>query len=328
MIRAEKPFLVLELFEGPYRNERLLASPATTLYDYRRAIRLFSQYLERPAVVFDLEKQTLLDFRRWRIESGPRHRRGTTTGRRSIAKTAPPPLSFATVNKDLRVLAALAKYAFDESFIAAAPRKTTALTEPKRQPEGYHIDDIMRLLDACAKTPGEIVGLPAGMFWWSLFSAVYDTGLRRTTLFTRTYADLNFATARIKCVAESQKQRADQTRELHPDTMTVLARMREFGHELIWPWPHVHNTFYKAVRKIRARAGLRRMPKKPVHGLRSSHATYLFDKFGLDAARDACGHSSAQVTERHYIDRTLLTDQPGARSLPRPEAFPLDAIDA
>jgi integrase len=313
-----------------YRREKLLSSPATTLYEYARAVRIFAKFLKRPATVRDLNKPKLLEFREWRIAAGQQQRRGHVYGKfpyRPNTKNGKPPkakpLSVASVNKDLRVLAALARFAFDEMLIEAPPRKVSRLTEPKREPQGYSIDDIAKLLRACAETPGKIGGVPAALFWWTFFAATYDTGLRRTVLLGRSWSDLNFQTGRINANAEDQKQNADQTRELSEETLDALRNLRKYNKRLIWHFPHCDNTFYRRTRKIIARAELSRLPRKPVHGLRCSHATYIYEKFGLDAARDACGHSTSLVTQRYYIDKTLLSNQPGAISLPRPEALPV-----
>ena len=52
---------------------------------------------------------------------------------------------------------------------------------------------------------------------------------------------------------------------------------------------------------------------------RCAHATYLAAAAGLNVAAESCGHSSPNVTRKHYIDESLIERGRRAYQIPRPE---------
>jgi len=318
MIRASVTVrtLLSEVYDQFYVPERLLESPQTTHEENRRAIRILSDYLGRPAEIDDLDKATLIACRAWRIEQGAR--KGKDGAKRK-------PLSPATANKDLRPLVALWNYCFDEELTTNAPRKIRPLKQARRKPEAYSIDGVSAVLASAMQETEQLAGVPASLWWCSLLAAFYDTGYRRKTLLMATWSDLDVERHCLRRPAEEQKDNEDQAQELHGDTLRLLESIRRPLRREIWPWPfRGHGPWYLRLRRILARSGLARVPKKPAHGLRASHATYLADVAGIQAAADSCAHSTTQVTREHYVDRTLLSSGRSASRLPRPAMPNLD----
>lgn len=140
-------------FRDAYIPERIPQCPATTRAEYARAIAHLGRFLERTAVVDDLDKATLVAFRAWRLESPPLFRRAASKRSASpaAATNASPAttkhVSPATVNKEIRTLQAICRFAYDESIVDA-PKRIGPITEARRQPEAYGIEDVTRLLAA------------------------------------------------------------------------------------------------------------------------------------------------------------------------------------
>ncbi len=310
--------LVSDIYEQEYVPDRLPLSPETTHSENRRAIRHFDQYCDefyhRRATIDDLGKQAFRDFREWRIASGARYK----------AAEKSRPLSPATLNKEIRILRAIEQFVFDEfadQLGLLMPRKLQALRQPKRKPQAYSIDDLTRVLRSAMQEREVLAGVPMNLWWASILLAFYDTGYRKTTLLFSRWTDLDIEARILHRPAEEQKDDEDGAQELHPDTMRLILAIRLPAREKIWPWPFSaksNRPWYQRLGRILDRAGLERIPKKPSHGFRSSHATYLADVAGIDAAAASCNHSSPAVTRDSYIDRTLLSSGRNASRLPRP----------
>jgi integrase len=152
--------------------------------------------------------------------------------------------------------------------------------------------------------------------------AFYDTGYRKQTLLLSKWSDLDHQKRILRRPAEEQKDDEDGAQELHPDTIKVIQSIRSPSRIHIWPWPFSaksNKPWYDRLGRILDRAGLSRLPAKPTHGFRASHATYLSEVAGLQAAADSCNHSSPQVTRDSYIDNTLLSAGRNATKIRRPE---------
>lgn len=315
MIRAlvSVQSLLETIYEDYYTPENLSGSPPETHQENRRFIRLFGEFLGRPATIDDLDKPALVGYRTWRLDRGAMKGKDVDSGQ-------PRRLSPATVNKELRIGRALWRFAWDEEFPGVAPpRKIRELREPKRKPEAYSVEAIAAVLASAMLETEEFGGVPSSLWWCAILAAFYDTGYRRKTLLQSKWSNFDPEARILRRPAEEQKDDEDGAQELHPDTVALLDRIRQPERSYIWPWPfRSHGPWYVRLHRIVKRANLSRPPRKPTHGLRASHATYLFSVAGIEAAATSCNHSSSQVTRDSYIDATLLETGRNASRLPRP----------
>jgi integrase len=200
------------------------------------------------------------------------------------------------------------------------PRRITPLKVSRRLPEGYSIDDIVKVLAHAEKKKGYVKAAPARLWWWTILSAYFDTGARCSVLFERTWADIDWKRSTLRLPGDEQKHRVEQRKDLHPQTLERLATMREHVEPRptakIWKAPFTVWWFRKLVKRLATEAGVSRLPRLPLHGFRIAHGSYLFDKLGLDAARESLRHSSGKTTMKHYIDPTLLSGKKTASQLP------------
>ena len=88
---------------------------------------------------------------------------------------------------------------------------------------------------------------------------------------------------------------------------------------MLFPWPYARSTNgkqgpWKRLGEILNRAGLPTSHRDKFHKIRRTHATYLADVAGEEAAQRSLGHASIQTT-RSYIDPTKLTRRSNAADI-------------
>lgn len=275
---------VLGFFDDSYRVVRMATSSAANVNTRRAELQRFDRWLKRQATMDDLSEDAI-----------ERFMASLLTERRSPA----------TVNKYRRVLMALWSYAWKKRKGCSPPGDVPKLREPKRLPVAWSQEEMARLLEAAAETRGDVCGIPARVFWPALICTIYDTGLRITAAMSIPTARLNLATGWILATHDTQKQKADQAFKLHPETLKLLLLTGPHERETLFPWPFVdrRKTLVRALNGILIRAGLPHGARDKFHKIRRTHATYLADVAGEQAAQYSLGHSSASVT-RGYLDPT------------------------
>ena len=294
---------LLDFFSEYYEPLRLLGRSPETGKQYRLAIVNFCGYLGRSPVLSDLLDRELAKLAGWLLSRGR---------------------SAATVNKTLRHLRALWRFAHAERFVESLPR-TSNVPEPKRVPVAWTVDEIGRLLRGCDGESGKIGPLPARRFWRALILFTYDTGVRKnaTLHLTPVHVELTRRTALIP--AELQKQRTDQIVRYSAECAKILSEILSVAPDRRWlfPWPYdrfagrTWCALDRRFKRICKRAGLDTMHGL-FHRLRRSRATYGELVAPGSATRDL-GHSARWLTERHYIDPRLLPPSDVVDRLPRPE---------
>ncbi|MDM8008617.1 MAG: tyrosine-type recombinase/integrase [Phycisphaerae bacterium] len=278
------------------RLKTLMAKSPRTIETTRETLRLVNK-LCRPAVIADIDRGMVMDFRAKRLAAG---------------------LSPATVNKDLRQLKSALSYAVDAGLLKANPLlrwKGMMLREPEKRIRVVEPAEFEKLLNAC-KLPELRV----------LLTVAYRQGLRRTELTNLRWlgphdeplVDLeNHVLHVINRWEEGEltKSRKNRSIPLHPEAREALAKLWEatpkiveggavkpkFPHVFVWPedgrqyhpdW--VSHYFASLVEE----AGL---PACSIHDLRRSFST-LAQRAGVDkyTVKDLGGWSAVSVVERHY----------------------------
>lgn len=207
-------------------------------------------------------------------------------------------------------------------MVPALPRPTV----PEIDPEGPQVWELRKILDAAERMQvPRLAGISPAVFWRSLVRLAFNTAERRGALLALKFAD----------VRELREQRSLPgceepgevcSFELHvpavvrkghkkkglviPLNDAALGAVRELEtacpRELLYPWPHTLRYFAECWKQLVVElAGFPDEPRFHFHRIRStaiSEATAINEQAGVMLA----GHSSAEVTRKHYQQRRLL----------------------
>jgi integrase len=223
-----------------------------------------------------------------------------------------------TVNNRRRQLLTLWSAAADDSLAPPPlPRRVSRLPEPIDPPEAWTVDEVSELLWTAQHWPGKVADVPAGVWWDSLFSAAYWTGVRISALRSATKADYDGRQLRIR--GRIQKNKRGQLFEVPPHLASKLDRIVEYPSPLLWPWPHCRRHLFTVARRIIERAGLPcpHEGRMLFHRLRRTHVSYAW-RIDPAVAQRSAGHSSPETTRRHYVSPAIAPERSAADCLPVP----------
>ncbi|MFH1923801.1 MAG: phage integrase SAM-like domain-containing protein [Planctomycetota bacterium] len=265
-----------------YVPERMVGSSPGSVEQNAVAVRRFSRQLGRPSMIEDLTDESLSGHLGWLLDQG---------------------LSRATVNSSRGSLVSLWRHAYRKKLLTELPT-VEKLKEYKRLPEAWTLEELARLLQACAETPGWIGGLKACDFWQALVLVLYRTGLRRRADMEIEQSHVDLQTGWLFVPGENQKQKADQRFRLSEDAMDAIRRIWLPPRRLLFPWPNRLRRLYYRFDTILGRSGLPSTRKDKFHKIRRTTASYIAKVAGAEAAGRQLGHSGSDVTKR-YIDPTI-----------------------
>lgn len=286
------PETLLDACEKIYFPRNLRIRCEETKRQYRLAISDFKLCLGREPAVEDLTDDNLTLLYRWLQD------------RRRCA--------IITQNERVGRLKALAEFLWRRGLL---PRGITVsrLKVPQRSPRAWEVEEVQRLVEVTSRIKGQLDGVPAALWWRVLLAWLWGTGARigETLCLRWEWVDLTRGVATIP--AEARKgQTADQVYMLPPWLVDELRRIQLPERTLVFPYPRTKSAMYHRWRKLIEWAGLKNERRKN-HKMRVTHATWI-EALGGDAQR-ALGHSSREVTERHYIDPRMIrgrkVDLPG-----------------
>jgi len=270
--------LLRELLDKEYAIVRGLRPKA--VYQVRLTISRWSDFLGRGPTTADLTNLRVMEFLAHR-------------------KTV---VSLGSVLKDRNGICALATYA------AKQDRSLPFLTLPpmspiKRAPRAYRVEDVSAVLRVARALPGEILGVPRGLWWATICRTAWETAERHNALVVLQWKDVDLEGRLITFLAEGRKgSRADIQREISGELAGWLAEIRRQPGDLVWPWKGAESTQWLDLNRICA---LAQVTQRGFHGFRKSNASYLTAARGVGVAAEQLGHSSAAVTLRHYVDRSI-----------------------
>ena len=232
----------------------------------------------------------------------------------------------STVNAKRSQLLALCRLAHQEGLLRKLPMGIPRLREPRRMPDAWTADEISQLIRYARTLPGRVDGSACRTFWPSLFSTAYWTGCRATALRLTRTSDCDLSEGWILVRAETQKQAVDQLHQLPEQAVAELARHYSADRDLVWPWPYHARTFPLQVRRIMEAAGLK--PSRRGMGLmqkvRRTSISYAARE-SLELARRLAGHSSVELTRKHYVDERIAPIPSPAHVLPALDVQPVTA---
>jgi integrase len=285
----------------------ICASAAPTLLDYYK-----DNY--RPMRLVGCSPKTLIQYDvslgHWQRFAGqlPLERIDSRT-MASFAESLLPGRKPSTVNKIIRHVMPILRFASEEDDIAKPP-KFRKLRESKRVPLALTVAEFLAVLTEAEKQPGTVGGIPAPAWWRSLLCVDWETGLRITALLSVRCADVLVAQSGLYCRAEEQKDLEAQWYPLSTPTMANVAAIFSLDRPLLWPREVKPATITRRFRKILDNSGIY-APKGSgmvFHRIRKSTASYL-KAAGMDAQKKL-GHSAPSVTERYMDPRIVGKDKP------------------
>lgn len=211
-------------------------------------------------------------------------------------------VSTGTVLKDRNHICGLWNYAARQDRTMAFPT-LPPMSPVKRAPRAYTIEDISRVVRVARALPGEILGVPRGLWWSTILRTAWETAERHGALEVLRWGEVDLSGRLITFLAEGRKgARQDIQREISGGLADWLTEMRREPEDLVWPWKGAPSTQWQELGRICAVA---QVVNRGFHGFRKSNASYLTAARGVSAASEQLGHSSSAVTLRHYVDRSI-----------------------
>lgn len=283
-----------DFYREKFEPLRLRSRRPNTKRLYRSTLNAFDAYLGRPALLSDLNDETVNAFAAARLDSG---------------------LSKFSVNKDLSNLLAIWRWAHRKGFVKNWP-DVELETLPVLSPVALTRDELARVKAAIAEETKSIAGVPGPRFWLALFLLIWDSGERIGAVMALTWDRVDLPGRWVRFHYDDRKGgRADNLIQIADDTAFALTAIRRKEGK-VFVWPFSPNYIYERLAPIMLRAGLPDSKLYKFHCLRKSMASHL-KAAGGDPQR-ALGHSCEKVT-RAYIDKRIAPDgQPPVDLLFRP----------
>lgn len=285
---------LLSHFENLYRRHRLAGKTAGTIRKYRAAIRHLERSLGRVALLSDLNDLAVLDAMDHVL------RRGRAA---------------VTCNSVRAKLVSLWGFLACKGIVSLWP-DVAQFDEPERIPIAWLSDELSRLWKSCEAQPGLICGLPACDWWLGLHNVLYDTGERIGAVMQLKWSDVDLNRGWVSFRAETRKgRRKPSKKELHADTVEILARLFTKYDCMVFPWPLTMERLWQKYETVLRSAGLPSDRWHKFHTMRKTHASFA-EAAGLDATR-LLGHSDRRTTER-YLDPRIVGGIQACNVLRRP----------
>lgn len=252
-----------------------------TRYQYLRAIRLFSAFLNRDATPDDLQDDSLTIWMSRLMSHG---------------------MAPVTVRETAGRISALWTWLAKRGIIQRFPTFSKPQV-PDTLPTALTEEQIRALFRSASKERGIIGGIPADMWWTSFLAFVWTTAERKSAALAVKVAWIDFNAACCTIPPEARKGgRKWAVYKLWPETMALLAQALSAAprREQMWPYDFCHESYYTRYNRILRDAGIPVNRRTKTHALRCSHATYL-EMRGGDPSRQL-GHTDSQTTRKYYLD--------------------------
>lgn len=220
----------------------------------------------------------------------------------------------ATINKQLRHLRAVCRWAKRRHYIRRVPKfKRAFAREDRKIPVVVSLDEYQRLLAAV-----DVVKLyQRDRAWWRLFLRLsYALGTRRGETLGIRWRDVNLVASEVFVSSTISKGRRDRNVSLTDELRQELAAARGVTgpDDFVLPWPSKSlSALYPEWRRIRKAAGITR--RVVPHHCRSSVASQMIEA-GVPTlvVRDQLGHASVKTTESAYATVSKLALRNAAKS--------------
>ncbi|MGE3241853.1 MAG: tyrosine-type recombinase/integrase [Pirellulales bacterium] len=246
--------------------------------------RHFSRFLERDALVADLNEKTLNAY--------ARHRR-------TLKKAE------STVENELVRLMVLWRFAALNGLVPPPMWKLKRL-RPK-QPESLHRHEVRAIFRAIYGAQGMFDDVPRNIYFPAVISVIWDSFERINAVRQVMRSDIEAGARYIRF-----RERKGHGRELRwPMRWTTRRAVRKLlaATDRERPFSVLSMpSFYDHYDQILADAGIEPKPSNRPHGLRRTGGTHYQAAGGN--ARDVYDHADERTTWRHYIDQSMVGIRP------------------
>ncbi|WP_099264479.1 tyrosine-type recombinase/integrase [Rhodopirellula bahusiensis] len=279
--------LLLDFFSNDYIPARLIGKSAATIRLYKQSIRTFSKWLARPALLGDLQTQTVSEFLQWCLQNTER--------------------SAATIEKDRVQLCTLWNFAAKRRWVEDFP-DIAAINCPQRAPDAWSDSELVALMDACESAKGTVGRVDSCKFWPALVSVIYDTAERVGAVMQVKRQDID-SDGWITVRGEYRKgQTRDRRYRLRPITIERINAIKVFGQSKVFDWPYTETYIFYKFGKILDAAGLPSNRRSKFHKLRRTTASN-FEAAGGNATA-LLDHTHRRTTRAYLDPRVLREVQP------------------
>lgn len=260
-------------------NPKITSSGTRRLYGF--AVRSYEKFLDRAPIVSDLNDFTFSAFIEWR---GSRVANGTLCG------------ECCKLLALWRWCAGGKRRWIDEPEVSAP--------EPQyRIPKAMNTAQLETLWQAAESYRMHVGGLPGYVYWPALLYTLWDTSERIGAVHQMDRRDLDVKSQWIVLEPHIRKGgRQGRAYKLRDATTNAIARLLDAHNKSQLFAVADLKSLRHAFALLRADAGLPNWVT--FHSIRKSHASHLAAVGGN--ARTSLGHSSDTITDRHYIDPTIV----------------------
>jgi len=252
------------------------------------AIKHFERMI-RPVKMKALTSRALADYTAIRRRE-PRHKGG-------------PPVSVATVNKELRHLRAIIRKAFRWGYLTKLP-EIEFLKEPGKLPTYVVPEHFDAIYKACgvARVPDNLP-YSTREWWEGLLTMAYMTGWRIGSILALRREDVDLEAGTAISRATDNKGKRDQLIPLHPVVADHLRKLPSFSPTW-FPWSYSMSLLREVFKEIQEAAKVKPVTLKrhyTFHDLRRGFASLNADRMTPDALQTLMQHKSYITTQR-YIE--------------------------
>jgi integrase len=279
-----------------------------TIYSYRGALKLWRLITGDPPIE-EITSQTLGLFR-----DALSKRRGKKSYMKAATNTVAARLRF--IQSILDKAGPPARRNRDASGLIACPPWIRPPRLEIKLPRTVSPEVLKVVYDATAGMDWpHVPGVKAPAWWKSLLEVVYNTQLRRRTLFEMRMDEVDWQKNCLRLSGQRFKSGRPMIVHLNGAAMEALRRIRT-ARELVFPTNANPKTFYCWFHRLQNSAGIPETQHFGLHVIRKTAATVLAET-SPRTAQLALGHGSLTTTMNHYIDPSAIIGA-ALDSMPQP----------
>lgn len=293
-----------------YERERLLGKSVETKRLMRVAVRKYSEWLCRDALLSDLNRERVLSYMEYLIQGG------------TLARA-----SMRTLQERLQ---ALWRFACAKHWLIEGPN-LPLISCPERDPDSWSNADMVAMLQAAKSLdgnmkPGSVMeNVPWSLFWTVLIMFLYDSAERIGAVTSVKFDDINgeWVTFRAEYRKGHTRDRRIKLRQCTLDGVTELRRLtQEKRVKRIFEFPYTATYLWTKFNKVLETAGLPTDRRSKFHKVRRSCASE-FEAHGGNATK-LLDHTHRGTTKKYLdpkvVKETQLVDLvPGIGEAPKPK---------
>ena len=246
-----------------------------SIYQIGRTIALFEQFLGRDGKSGDLNAESV---NRWLEQLERRYSQRTVAGHR---------VNLLSIWRDAA-----------DRGICHGPARVRKVPRPAPMPVAWTLDELSRLMRVAESFQGTLPsGASKALYFSTLLAAAYDTGLRRSDLWSLR-RDQILPNGTIAIV--QRKTATPHFPSLRPET---LAKLQRLPGDTPLKWHGDERRFYDEWRSMLVIADVREGALQRVR--RTGATAVMLATRNPEHVRLYLGHSTHQM-QRHYVDQSLL----------------------